>query len=189
MDKKAKLYQIVKAQSLIYDKSEKVCDNQTFDYHIQRVINNAVKFAKMRGGDIEVVEISALFHDYANLVDMAKYGDTHHIIGGEFAEPILLEHGYSQAFVDKVKKCIYSHRASIVKDKISIEEICLADADGVAHIENVVELIMWRGQCGDSIEAGNNFVKNKIKKTYAKLSYWAKEYIKERYEATLKIFY
>ena len=188
-NKLKKLYKIVESQSRLYDKKENVCENQTFDYHIKCVIENAIKFAKERGGDIELVEIAALFHDYANLIDEEKYGEIHHIMGGELAEPILLKHGYSQDFVNKVKQCIFSHRASIVKEKTTIEEICLADADGVTHIENVVEVIMWRGQRGDSIEDGNLFVKNKIKKTYAKLSDWAKEYIKDRYEATMKIFY
>lgn len=187
MDKKL-LYEIVKSQSRIYDKNENVCTDQTFDYHIKPVIENAILFGRERGGDVELLEIAALFHDYANLVDYGKYSETHHIVGGELAEPILLNHGYTQDFVDKVKKCIYCHRASVIKDKTTIEEICLADADGITHIENVVELIMWRGQCGDSIKDGNLFVKNKIKKTYAKLSDWAKEYIQDKYDAVLKIF-
>ena len=186
---KEKLYEIVQRQSLEYDKVENNAFNQTWNYHIKCVIDNAVKFAKERGGDVDLVEISALFHDYANLVDEKKYGEIHHIASGELAEPTLLEHGYSQDFVDRVKKCIYSHRATVVNSKTSVEEICLADADGVTHIENVFEIIMWRGQRGDTVEDGNRFVKNKIKKSFNKLSDWAKEHVKERYEAAMKIFY
>ena len=183
------LYDLVKKQCKIFDKHEKIKEGQTWKYHILPVINNSIAFAKKRGGNAEVLEVAALFHDYANLVDIKKYGENHHIVSGELAEPILLKHGYNQDFVNKVKKCIYSHRASTIKEKTTIEEICLADADGIAHIENVVELIMWRGQRGDTVGNGNRFVKNKMEKTYAKLSTWAKEYIKDRHEANMKIFY
>ena len=188
-EKLKELYKLIEDQCKHYDKYENVCEGQTWNYHILCVIKNAVKFAKERGGDVEVVEISALFHDYAVLVDFEKYGDRHHIVSGDLAEPILLRYGYTQDFIDKVKKCIFSHRASVVKEKTSIEEICLADADAASHIENVFEIIMWRGQHGDTIEEGNRFVKNKITKSYAKLSNEAKEYIKDKYEAVLKIFY
>ena len=183
------MYELVKKQSSEYDKYEQVHDGQTWNYHIFCVVKNAIKFAKERGGDVEIVEISALFHDYANLVDFEKYSEIHHIASGELAEPILREYGYSQDFIDKVKKCIHSHRASVIKDKFSIEEICLADADAITHIENAFEIIMWQGQRRYTIEQGNTFVKNKIKKSYAKLSDWAKEYIRDRYEAILRIFY
>lgn len=183
------LYQLVERQCKYFDKYERVHDGQTWKYHILPVIKNSIQFTKQRGGDIKVVEIAALFHDYANLIDFEKYSEIHHIASGDLAEPILLEHGYTQDFISKVKKCIYSHRASVIKEKLSIEEICLADADAVTHIENVFEIIMWMGQRGDSIEAGNAFVKNKIKKSYTKLSSEAKEYIKEKYEAALRIFY
>ena len=190
MDKKNKeLYELVEKQSKEYDKYERVLDGQTWKYHILCVIKNAVKFARQRGADLEVVEIAALFHDYANLVDFEKYSETHHIASGDLAEPILLKYGYGQDFVNRVKKCIFSHRASAVEEKYSKEEICLADADAVTHIENVFEIIMWMGQRGDSIECANRFVKNKIIKSYSKLSNEAKEYVKDRYEATLKIFY
>jgi hypothetical protein len=48
---------------------------------------------------------------------------------------------------------------------------------------------MWMGQRGETIEGGNSFVKRKITKSHAKLSAYAKEYIKDKYEAALKIFY
>jgi len=184
-----KLYKLVEAQSKAYDKHEKVKDGQTWKYHLLPVIKNSLMLAKRYGGDVEVVEVAALFHDYANLVDFEKYSETHHIASGELAEPILLAHGYGPAFIDKVKKCIYSHRASVVKQKFSVEEVCLADGDAITHINNAFEIIMWMGYRGDSIEDANAFVKRKIQKSYAKLSEESKEYMKDKYEAILKIFY
>ena len=192
VEKKVKLqelYKLVETQSKEFDKYENVEDGQTWKYHIVPVIKNSIMLAKKYRGDVEVVEIAALFHDYANLVDFEKYSEVHHIASGELAEPILHRYGYEQSFIDKVKKCIFSHRASVVKDKLSTEEICLADADGLTHIQNVFEIIIWRGQKGDSVEAANAFVKKKIQKTYAKLSEESKLYIKDKYEAILEILY
>ena len=183
------LYDLVRAQSKIYDASESVHEDQTWDYHIIPVIRNAIMLGGKHNADIEVLEVAALFHDYANLVDFPKYSDTHHIASGELAEPILLKHGYSQEFIDKVKKCIFSHRGREVKEKLSIEQICLADADAITHIENVVEIIMWMGQCGKSIRDGNSFVKNKMKNSYAKLSDESKEYMKAKFDAIMTICY
>lgn len=190
MDKDLKkLYDLVEKQSSFYDKTENVAIGQTWKYHIKDVIKYSTLFAQERGGDVEVVEIAALFHDYANLIDYKKYSDTHHIDSGEMAEPILLERGYSQEFINKVKKCIYSHRGSVVKEKVTVEEICLADGDAVTHIVNAFEMILWRGQLGECVEDANRFAKNKLRKTYAKLSDYAKDFINEKYNAIMQIFY
>ncbi len=186
---KKELYDLVETQSREFDKQENVADGVTWKYHLLPVINNAIMLAKKHDGDLEVVEIAALFHDYANLVDFEKYSETHHIDSGKLAEPILKQYGYSQDFIDKVKRCIFAHRASVLHDKISVEEVCLADADAITHIENVFELIVWRGNRGDSVEEANAFVKRKIQKTFNKLSDESKEYIKDRFEAAMKIFY
>jgi len=189
MNKLKKLYDLVKQESLSWDKRESVPPYQTWQYHILPVIENAIKFAKQRGGDVELVEAAALFHDYGSFVDDCKHYKEHHIVGGDRAEPILREFGYSQDFINKVKRCIFAHRGSVLVEKSSVEEICVADADAVSHIENVFQLIMWMGQRGDTVKDGNEFVKQKIKKSYAKLSDEAKEYVKDKYEAALKIFY
>ncbi|MCL2629619.1 MAG: HD domain-containing protein [Alphaproteobacteria bacterium] len=185
----AELYRMVEEQCKHYDKYERVFNGQTWNYHVLPVVKNSVRFARERGADAEVVEVAALFHDWANLVDFEKYSEVHHIASGELAEPILIKYGYSQEFIDKVKRCIFSHRGREVKEKISIEEVCLADADAMVHIENVFEIIIWRGMRGDTVEQANNFVKSKLARSFAKLSDYAKESIKEKYEAALKIFY
>jgi len=186
---KAALYDLVKSQSLEYDKFEKVHPLQTWKYHLLPVIKNACDLARRFGADTEVAEMAALFHDYAALVDFEKYYKTHHIASGELAQPILLAAGYDQDFIDRVKKCVASHRGSVNISKSSIEEVCLADADAMTHIDNAFEIIMWMGQRGSSIQDGSAFVKKKMTNSFAKLSPQTKELVRPKYEAIMTICY
>ena len=138
-----KYYAMVEEQSKIYDKTQNCNIGQTWNYHLLPVIKNALMLAEKYGADKDVVEVAAIFHDYADLLDFANR-ENHHILGAELAEGILLIDGYSQEFINKVKRCIQNHRASVVMEKFSKEEICVADADALSHLDNVVELICWR---------------------------------------------
>jgi len=194
---KKELYEIVKRQSAAYDKSVDVQSNdpdQTWVYHISGVIKNALMVAKRYNDagvacDAEVVEIAALWHDYACLVDLQQYNENHHITSGEMAEPFLRKAGYGTEFIEKVKRCIFAHRGSYNVAKNTPEEVCLADGDALTHIDNVVEIIMWQGQRGWTIKKGNDFVKSKIKKSFAKLSPQSQDYIRDKYDAIMRIMY
>ena len=183
------LYELVRKSCENYDRHENVEMGQTWNYHVLPVVKNAIMLCERYGGDVLVAEVAALFHDFAVTTDTDKYYETHHIMSGELAEPILREYGFEQDFIDKVKRVIFAHRASVTKDKFSPEEIALADADGVTHIENAFEIIVWRGNRGETVEQANAFVKRKIQKTFAKLSAETKEYIRDRFDAVMKILY
>ena len=75
----------------------------------------------------------------------------------------------------------------MVREKFTIEEICVADADALSHLDNVVELICWRAYLGKDIQECNDFVKNKIKKSYAKMSKETQELTKDKYESIMKV--
>lgn len=175
-----KYYDLVKNQAEIYDKTQNCGIGQTWKYHLLPVINNAIMLAEKYNADRDVVEVASIFHDYADLLDLNNR-DNHHILGAELAEEILLKDGYPQEFINKVKLCILNHRASVVKEKFSIEEICVADADAVSHLDNVVELICWRAYLGESIDECNNFVKKKIQKSYNKMSKETQALMQEKY--------
>lgn len=183
-----KYYKLIEEQSKIYDKTQNCEIGQTWRFHLLPVITRAVELAEKYGADRSVVEVAALFHDYANLVDYANSKE-HHILGAKMAEEILQKDGYNQDFIDKVKACIENHRASVVREKYSIEEICVADADAISHLDSVVELICWRAYLGEDIMTANNFVKNKIKKSYLKMSKETQEYMKEKYDSIMKILF
>jgi len=181
-----KYYDLIKQQSEEFDKSQNCQVGQTWKYHLLPVIRNACMLAEKFGADKDIVEVAAIFHDYADLFDFNNR-EKHHIIGAELAGNILKEDGYKYDFIAKVKKCILNHRASVVLDKFSIEEVCVADADAISHLDSVVELICWRAYLGEDIKTCNDFVKNKIKKSYAKMSLQSQELMKEKYESILKI--
>ena len=162
-----KYYKLIKEQSELFDKSQNCKIGQTWNYHLLPVIKNACLLADKYGADKDIVEVAALFHDYADLIDFDNR-DNHHIIGANLAEEILAKDGYDMDFINRVKLCINNHRASVVREKFSIEEICVADADALSHLDSFVELICWRAYLGEDIMSCNNFVKNKIQKSYNK---------------------
>lgn len=181
-----KYYDLIKSQSEIFDKTQNCEIGQTWNYHLLPVIKNACMLADKYGADKDVVEVAAIFHDYADLLDFANR-DMHHILGAELAEGILMQDGFSQDFIDKVKACILNHRASVLKQKFSIEEICVADADAMTHLDSFVELICWRAYLGEDIMTCNNFVKQKIMKSYAKMSEDTKILMKDKYDSIMKV--
>lgn len=181
-----KYYDLIEKQAEIFDKSQNCQIGQTWKYHLLPVINNAIMLAEKYGADRDIVEVSAIFHDYADLLDFANR-DNHHILGAELAEGILTIDKFPQEFIDKVKLCIINHRASVVNEKFSIEEICVADADAMSHLDSFVELICWRAYLGEDIMACNDFVKNKIKKSYAKMSKQTQELMKEKYNSIMNV--
>lgn len=183
-----KYYDLIKAQAEVFDKTQNCNIGQTWDYHLLPVIKNAIMLAEKYGADRDIVEVAAIFHDYADLLDFANR-DNHHIMGAELAEAVLVQDGFDGEFVEKVKKCIINHRASVVKEKFSIEEICVADADALSHLDSFVELICWRAYLGEDIMTANNFVKNKIKKSYAKMSKQTQEYAKEKYNSIMNVLF
>lgn len=183
-----KYYKLIEEQSKIFDKTQNCQIGQTWKFHLLPVIKNACMLAEKYGADRDVVEVAAIFHDYADLLDFANR-DNHHILGAELAEGVLLQDNFPQDFIDKVKTCIRHHRASVVKEKFSIEEICVADADAISHLDNVVELICWRAYLGEDIMTCSDFVKTKIKKSYAKMSKETQELMKDKYESILNILF
>ena len=183
-----KYYDLIQKQAEIFDKTQNCNIGQTWEYHLLPVIQNACMLAEKYGADKDIVEVAAIFHDYADLLDFANR-DMHHILGAELAEGILLQDNFSQEFIDRVKQCIINHRASVVKEKFTIEEICVADADAMTHINSFVELICWRAYLGEDIMDCNNFVKQKIKKSYAKMSHETQELMKDKYESIMKVLF
>ncbi len=155
----------------------------TWTYHIVPVTNFAKLLAPKLGADVEVVEIAALLHDYAKLKDPALSKE-HHIHGATMAQEILSELNYPQEKIDLVKKSILAHRGSKPVEKNLPEEICLASADAMAHIDQGLYLLVWvcKGR-GMSVDQGLAWLAKKIEQSWNKMCPEGREVVREKYES------
>ena len=153
--------------------------------HIKYVYEEAINLADIYNADLEIVSLGALLHDIA-LIKKVGTRLEHHINGKILSEEILKKYNYPQDKLEKVLGCIYNHRSS--KNAANIEEICVADADILAHFDNIPMLF-------NSLLVRNNVsynelkesIKNSFEKDYNDLSDKTKETFKERYELILDI--
>jgi uncharacterized protein len=156
-------------------------------YHIQAVVNHSEVLAETYNGDKEVVIIAAWLHDIASITDYDLY-EEHHIHGAVIAEKILQEFNYNADRVKLIQQCIRNHRGSVLSSKMTIEEICVADADAISHFDNVPSLLYLayvNKKLG--IEEGREFVRNKLKRSYEKLSDKSKLLYKAKYDQVMEV--
>ena len=156
-------------------------------YHIKAVVKNATLLAKEYGADEEVVIIAAWLHDIASITSYDLYKE-HHIHGARIAKEVLDKMGYPTEKTALVQKCILNHRGSELKDKSSIEEICVADGDAISHFDNLPSLLYLAYVIRkNSMEEGIQFVSNKLTRSYNKLSDRSKALYKEKYNKVMGI--
>ena len=108
-----------------------------FDFwneHIKYVYMESIELAKKYKADLEIVQIGALLHDIALINKIGTKVD-HHINGAKIAEEVLRKIEYPEEKIKKVIGCVYNHRSS--KNATNIEELCVADADILAHFDNI----------------------------------------------------
>lgn len=152
-----------------------------WDHHIKLVYEIAVKNSKEYNADKDIVAIAALLHDIASVTNV-EYTENHHIIGAEIAETLLKKYELPSEKIELIKKCILNHRGSILKDKTTNEEICIADADAMAHFYSIPSLLkMVYVEKKMDIDEGADFVLNKLERSYNKLSSKGKHIIYPEY--------
>ena len=165
-------------------------DSNIFGYgiwthHITQVARNAEQLAPSFRAAPEIVRLAALLHDYASVKDKSLYQD-HHIHGPLEAEKILRRVGYLHEKIEAVKHCIESHRASVAKKRRSAEAECLANADAMSHIQNVPSLHhLAFVQHNMDIDEGTEWVKNKLQRSWRKLSRPVQHVMRQKYECAL----
>ena len=161
-------------------------DNYDFwNEHIKYVYKESIKLAKEYNADIEIVSLGALLHDIA-LINKVGDRKDHHINGEVIAKEILERFDYDEDKLNRVLKRVYNHRSS--KNSESIEEKCVADADILAHFDNIPMLF-------NSAFIRNNIPLNEIRtwmkecfeKDYNDLSDRTKETFKAQYQKICKI--
>ena len=155
--------------------------------HITAVVRNAEILADKFGADKDIVMIAAWLHDIASVTDYELY-EKHHIYGANIAEEILLRLSYDKWKIKQVQACIRNHRGSVKTEKLSKEEICVADADAISHFDSVPSLFyLAYVQRNMEIEEGVAFVKSKLERNWGKLSEKSKEIYRDKYRNVLEL--
>lgn len=156
-------------------------------YHIKAVVKNAVLLAEEYGCDAEVVEIAAWLHDYASVLDYQYYED-HHIYGARMAGEMLEGYGYPEEKRKLVQQCILNHRGSVVREKCTVEEVCVADGDAISHFDSIPSLFyLAYVNRGYSIQEGIDFVERKLCRSFDKLSEKSRSLYQEKFLNAIKV--
>ncbi len=131
--------------------------------HIRYVYKEAMKLAGQYHADETIVALGALLHDIA-----------------------LIEKAGDRKDKDRVLGCVLHHRSS--KNAANIEELCVCDADILAHFDNIPMLF-------NSAFSRNNVPLNKVREgmkmafeaDYNDLSERTKVLFRERYQMITEI--
>lgn len=174
----------------IYEEVKNRCSQDTnvfgleaWTHHIKIVYEVAKKHATDYGADEEIVSLAALLHDIASVTNK-DYESEHHTIGASIAEELLTKLDYPKDKIEQIKNCILHHRGSIVLEKNTPEEVCIADADAMAHFYSISSLFRLAFDVKElNVDDATEFVLNKLKRSYNKLSPLGKELIKPYYDA------
>ncbi len=153
--------------------------------HTALVVKFAKQLAPQLGVDQDIAELAALLHDYAKIID-PTCSKKHHILGAQHAQEILSGFNYPQERIDLVKKSISSHSASLDIVRTTPEEVCLASADAMAHIDQFLYLLFMQCYQGKSFEEASAQIGNKMEISWKKMCPQAQELMREKY-ASIKV--
>lgn len=158
-----------------------------WDHHIKWVVKFGRMLAEETGADALVVELAALLHDYASIKSFALYTN-HHIHGVQEAERVLGPMGYDARLIDEVSHCILTHRGSMKMERQTVEAVCVADADAMAHFVGVPSLLHYAMEGkGLSLNESRQWVLAKLERSWNKLSKIAKRLAKPYYNAAIDV--
>lgn len=161
-------------------------DNYDFwNEHIKYVYEESTSLAEKYGADIEIVSIGALLHDIALI---KKVGDRkeHHSNGAIITREILSKYNIEEDIKERIVKCVYNHRSS--KNATSLEELCVCDADILAHFDNIPMLFNSAyNRYGVSLNEVRKWMSDCFEKDYNDLSDRTKEEFKNKYNIIKEI--
>ena len=153
--------------------------------HIKFVYKEAVELAKKYNADEKIVKLGALLHDIALIKKVGTRAE-HHINGKILAEKILIKYSYPKDKMERVLGCVYNHRSS--KNANNIEELCVADADILAHFDNIPMLFNFAYVRNNvSLSDIRKWMKDCFEKDYNDLSDKTKKEFNEKYKLICSI--
>ena len=152
--------------------------------HIKYVVNEAINLAKEYGADVEIVELGALLHDIALVAKVGTKAD-HHTNGVILAKELLTKYNFPNDKMERVLNCVLNHRSS--KNATNIEELCVADADIIAHFYNIPNAFVL-GVTKYNYKTPQEFL-NWLHKDYEDLSEQTKQTFKPQYNNIMKTLF
>lgn len=90
--------------------------------------------AEKYDADCVIVRLGALLHDIA-LIEKVGEREDHHINSKVLSDKVLDSFNCPSEVKERVLRCVYNHRSC--KNATSIEELCVCDADVLAHFDNI----------------------------------------------------
>ena len=169
-------------------KEYKLTSEDDYDFwneHIKYVYHESIYLAKKYNANIEIVSLGALLHDIALICKVGDRKD-HHINGEKLSAEILDKYNYSNEKKERVLKCVYNHRSS--KNTENIEELCVADADILAHFDNIPMLFNSAFNRNKiKLNEVRNWMKEIFEKDYNDLSDRTKEIFQEKYKIICEV--
>ena len=153
--------------------------------HIRYVYKEAMKLAGQYHADETIVALGALLHDIA-LIEKAGDRKDHHLNGKILSDQILDRFSCPEDVKDRVLGCVLHHRSS--KNAANIEELCVCDADILAHFDNIPMLFNSAfSRKGVSLNEIREWMEKTFEKDYDDLSENTKVIFRERYQMITEI--
>ena len=181
---------IIEVEKYVKEKIENYKNNSEDHYdfwneHIKYVYEESIKLAEKYDADKEIVSLGALLHDIA-LINKVGDRKDHHINGEIIAREVLTNLGYEEAKKERVLKCVYNNRSS--KNATSVEELCVCDADIIAHFDNIPMLFNSAFNRNKvRLNEVREWMKCTFEKDYNDLSDKTKEVFKDRYNIICEV--
>ena len=174
----------------VIDKSEayKRDSEDHYDFwneHIRYVYKEAMTLARKYHADETIVALGALLHDIA-LIEKAGERKDHHLNGKILSDQILDRFSCPEDIKNRVLGCVLNHRSS--KNATNIEELCVCDADILAHFDNIPMLFNSAfSRNGVSLNEIREWMEKTFEKEYDDLSENTKVIFRERYQRIKEI--
>ena len=181
---------IVEVEKYVKKQIEEYKNNSEDHYdfwneHIKYVYKESLLLADKSNANKEIVALGALLHDIA-LINKVGDRKDHHINGEIIARKVLTNLGYDESKKERVLKCVYNHRSA--NNATSIEELCIADADILAHFDNIPMLFNSAYNRNHiNLNEVREWMKNTFEKDYNDLSDKTKEAFKDKYKTIYNI--
>lgn len=190
-----KEYDFKKIRNKIHKLVEKACmapenrfTSNAWDFHILPVVGHSLALGRKSKADLEVLELAALLHDYAGIMDFKLYGE-HHIHGARLAGKILSGEGFPAKKIEAVQKCILNHRGSIQSARPSREEKIIASADAMSHITELADMLYLAfGVHKLKTTEGVTWLRDKFARSWKKIIPIGRAMVMEDYKVANHIF-